>query len=46
MTPQSTGRLIRCVLDNLEAAIEGRPVVNVVNGVEEVVGRRSEEGRS
>ncbi|MGS2642064.1 NAD(P)-dependent oxidoreductase [Streptosporangium sp. LJ11] len=41
VTPQSTGRLIRCVLDNLEAAIEGRPVANVVNGVDAVVGRRS-----
>ncbi|MEV4382951.1 NAD(P)-dependent oxidoreductase [Streptosporangium sp. NPDC049644] len=46
VTPQSTGRLIRCVLDNLEAAIDGRPVTNVVNGVDPVVGRRFLEGRS
>jgi phosphoglycerate dehydrogenase-like enzyme len=40
-TPQSTGRLIRCVLDNLEAAVNGRPVTNVVNGVDTVVRRHS-----
>jgi|GEM_PF-5699860 len=33
----------RCVLDNLEAAIEGRPVTHVVNGADAVVGRRSLE---
>lgn len=46
VTPQSTGRLIRCVLDNLEAALDGRPVMNVVNGVDPVVRRGSRERRS
>ncbi|GAA2870037.1 2-hydroxyacid dehydrogenase [Streptosporangium fragile] len=46
VTPQSTGRLIRCVLDNLQAAMDGRPVVNVVNGVDPVVARRHRKGRS
>lgn len=41
VTPEATTRLIRCVLDNLTAAIEGRPVVNVVNGAEPVIHRRS-----
>lgn len=41
VTPQSTGRMIRLVLDNLEAAVNGRPVTNVVNGVDTVVRRHS-----
>lgn len=40
VTPEATTRLIRCVLDNLAAAIEGRPVANVVNGADPVVRRR------
>ncbi|WP_031165206.1 NAD(P)-dependent oxidoreductase [Streptosporangium roseum] len=44
VTPQSTGRLVRCVLDNLRAAVEGRPVANVLNGVDPVVRRRPEDG--
>ena len=40
VTPQATTRLIQCVLDNLTAAVEGRPVRNVVNGVDPVVRRR------
>jgi phosphoglycerate dehydrogenase-like enzyme len=40
VTPQATGRLIQVVLDNLAAALDGRPVVNVVNGVTPVVRRR------
>ncbi len=40
VTPEATTRLIRCVLDNLTAAIEGRPVVNVVNGADPLVRRR------
>ncbi|TQS27616.1 NAD(P)-dependent oxidoreductase [Microbispora sp. KK1-11] len=40
VTPEATTRLIRCVLDNLTAAMEGRPVVNVVNGADPLVRRR------
>ncbi|MEU6427779.1 2-hydroxyacid dehydrogenase [Microbispora sp. NPDC046973] len=40
VTPEATTRLIRCVLDNLAAALEGRPVVNVVNGADPLVRRR------
>ncbi|XVQ83815.1 NAD(P)-dependent oxidoreductase [Microbispora siamensis] len=40
VTPEATTRLIRCVLDNLTAALEGRPVVNVVNGADPLVRRR------
>ncbi|MFG1820928.1 2-hydroxyacid dehydrogenase [Microbispora bryophytorum] len=40
VTPEATARLIRCVLDNLAAAMEGRPVVNVVNGADPLVRRR------
>jgi D-3-phosphoglycerate dehydrogenase len=46
VTPQSTGRMIRLVLDNLEAAVNGRPVTNVVNGVDTVVNRHSRVTRS
>ncbi|GAA4233304.1 phosphoglycerate dehydrogenase-like enzyme [Streptosporangium album] len=44
VTPQSTGRLVRLVLDNLAAAVEGRPVAGVLNGVEPVVRRRLQTG--
>lgn len=44
VTPQSTGRLIRRVLDNLAAAVEGRPVAGVLNGVEPVARRRLRTG--
>ncbi|WP_169950762.1 NAD(P)-dependent oxidoreductase [Microbispora sp. H11081] len=40
VTPEATTRLIRCVLDNLAAAMDGRPVVNVVNGAGPLVRRR------
>jgi phosphoglycerate dehydrogenase-like enzyme len=40
VTPQATARLLRCVLDNLAAALGGRPVVNVVNGADPLVRRR------
>lgn len=43
VTPQSTGRLIKAVIDNVSAAVEGRPVVNVVNGVSAQVRRRTED---
>ncbi|MGV9777243.1 NAD(P)-dependent oxidoreductase [Streptosporangium sp. NPDC003464] len=46
VTSQSTGRLLRRVLDNLEAAVEGRPVADVLNGVEPVVRRRLADGRT
>ncbi|GIH28563.1 2-hydroxyacid dehydrogenase [Acrocarpospora phusangensis] len=39
-TQQSTGRLLQAVLGNLEAAVTGRPVANVVNGVTPVIRRR------
>ncbi|MFI9571557.1 2-hydroxyacid dehydrogenase [Microbispora rosea] len=41
VTPEATTRLIRCVLDNITAATDGRPVVNVVNGADPLVRRRS-----
>ncbi|WP_459803041.1 2-hydroxyacid dehydrogenase [Herbidospora sp. RD11066] len=40
VTPQSTTRLIQCVVGNLAAAVGGAPVINVVNGVNPVVKRR------
>lgn len=40
VTPQSTTRLIQCVVGNLAAAVGGAPVINVVNGVNPVVRRR------
>ncbi|WP_433241866.1 NAD(P)-dependent oxidoreductase [Streptosporangium sp. CA-135522] len=46
VTPQSTGRLVRRVLDNLEAAVDGRPVTGVLNEVDPVVRRRSGGGRT
>ncbi|GII54794.1 2-hydroxyacid dehydrogenase [Planotetraspora thailandica] len=39
-TPQATGRLLQAVLDNLAAAVGGRPVANVVNGVTPAIRRR------
>jgi phosphoglycerate dehydrogenase-like enzyme len=41
VTPEASTRLIQCVLDNLAAAVEGRPVVNVVNGADPVIRRRT-----
>nr|WP_062334968.1 2-hydroxyacid dehydrogenase [Herbidospora sakaeratensis] len=40
VTPQSTTRLVQCVVGNLAAAVGGAPVINVVNGVNPVVKRR------
>lgn len=40
VTPQSTGRLVTAVVQNLTAAVEGREVANVVNGVDALVRRR------
>lgn len=40
VTPQSTGRLVGAVVANLAAAVEGRAVGNVVNGVDAIVRRR------
>ncbi|MCG5219841.1 NAD(P)-dependent oxidoreductase [Streptosporangium soli] len=40
VTPQSTGRLVAMVLDNLRAAVQDRPVAAVVNGVDPVIRRR------
>ncbi|ETK32111.1 2-hydroxyacid dehydrogenase [Microbispora sp. ATCC PTA-5024] len=40
VTPQATTRLLECVTANLGAVLEGRPVTNVVNGVDPVVRRR------
>lgn len=39
-TPQAQGRLIEVVMANLRAAVEGRPVDYVVNGLEAEVSRR------
>ncbi|MFI7044947.1 NAD(P)-dependent oxidoreductase [Streptosporangium sandarakinum] len=41
VTAQVTGRLVRRVLDNLGAALDGRPVTDVVNGTGAVVRRRT-----
>jgi D-3-phosphoglycerate dehydrogenase len=41
MTPQSTGRLVAMVVDNLRAVVEGRPVEAVVNKVPPTVRRRA-----
>lgn len=40
VTPQAQLRLLQATLANVEAALDGRPVVNVVNGAEPVVRRR------
>jgi D-3-phosphoglycerate dehydrogenase len=40
VTPQAQLRLLRATLGNVEAAIDGRPVVNVLNGVDPLVRRR------
>jgi D-3-phosphoglycerate dehydrogenase len=40
VTPQAQLRLLQATLANVTAAIEGRPVVNVVNGADPVVRRR------
>ncbi|MCF6474673.1 3-phosphoglycerate dehydrogenase [Nonomuraea sp. MG754425] len=40
VTPESTGRLVTAVLDNLAAAVEGREVDGVVNGVAPMINRK------
>jgi D-3-phosphoglycerate dehydrogenase len=40
VTPQATDHLIKAVLANVQAAMEGRPITNIVNGVAPVVVRR------
>ncbi|MFC5835594.1 NAD(P)-dependent oxidoreductase [Nonomuraea insulae] len=40
VTPEATGRLLAVTLDNLTAAVEGREVDNVVNGVAPVINRK------
>ncbi|MEZ0076960.1 2-hydroxyacid dehydrogenase [Planotetraspora sp. GP83] len=40
VTPQAMTRLVECVLGNVRAALDGRPVTNVVNGADPVVYRR------
>ncbi|MGW7481620.1 NAD(P)-dependent oxidoreductase [Nonomuraea muscovyensis] len=40
VTPESTGRLLEATLANLEAALDGRPVAHVLNGVSARVERR------
>ncbi|MEV0619135.1 2-hydroxyacid dehydrogenase [Nonomuraea sp. NPDC050404] len=40
VTPESTGRLLAAVLDNLTAVVEGREAGNVVNGVSPVINRK------
>jgi phosphoglycerate dehydrogenase-like enzyme len=39
-TNEANGRLIGGVIDNIRAAVNGEPVVDVVNGVEPVIRRR------
>ncbi|MFI7130465.1 NAD(P)-dependent oxidoreductase [Nonomuraea sp. NPDC050153] len=40
VTPEATGRLLTATLDNLAAAVEGREVDNVVNGVTPTIRRK------
>ncbi|MFI6786694.1 NAD(P)-dependent oxidoreductase [Nonomuraea sp. NPDC050383] len=40
VTPGSTGRLLEAVLANLTAALDGRPVTNVLNGVSPTISRK------
>ncbi|WP_336213670.1 NAD(P)-dependent oxidoreductase [Nonomuraea sp. LPB2021202275-12-8] len=40
VTPESTGRLVTVTVDNLAAALDGREVANVVNGVSAVIRRK------
>ena len=40
VTPQAQLRLLQATLANVTAAVEGRPVVNVVNGADPLVRRR------
>jgi phosphoglycerate dehydrogenase-like enzyme len=40
VTNEANGRLIAGVIDNVRAAVNGEPVVDVVNGVEPVIRRR------
>ncbi|MGV9381699.1 NAD(P)-dependent oxidoreductase [Nonomuraea sp. NPDC003707] len=40
VTPEATGRLLTATLDNLTAAVEGREVHNVLNGVSSVIFRK------
>ncbi|MEU8248805.1 NAD(P)-dependent oxidoreductase [Nonomuraea sp. NPDC048916] len=40
VTPESTGRLLAATLDNLTAALDGRPVADVLNDVSPVVRRK------
>ncbi|WP_433431490.1 NAD(P)-dependent oxidoreductase [Nonomuraea sp. CA-141351] len=40
VTPESTGRLLAATLDNLAAAVEGREVDNVLNGVSPTISRK------
>ncbi|GAA4535260.1 MULTISPECIES: NAD(P)-dependent oxidoreductase [Nonomuraea] len=43
VTQEATGRLMTVTLDNLAAAVEGREVVNVVNGVCQPITRKYSE---
>ncbi|WP_101788416.1 NAD(P)-dependent oxidoreductase [Nonomuraea indica] len=40
VTPEATGRLVEATLANLEAALDGRPVADVCNGVSPRIERR------
>ncbi|QFY11702.1 3-phosphoglycerate dehydrogenase [Nonomuraea phyllanthi] len=40
VTPETTGRLLAATLDNLAAAVEGREVDHVVNGVSPMIRRK------
>jgi phosphoglycerate dehydrogenase-like enzyme len=39
-TREAQGRLIAAVIDNVKRAVDGVPVVNVVNGIDPVIRRR------
>ncbi|WP_219508313.1 NAD(P)-dependent oxidoreductase [Nonomuraea ceibae] len=40
VTSEATGRLLTATLDNLAAALDGRPVAHVVNGVSPIIRRK------
>ncbi|MFB4281419.1 MULTISPECIES: NAD(P)-dependent oxidoreductase [unclassified Nonomuraea] len=43
VTPEATGRLLTATLDNLTAAVEGREVDGVLNGISPVINRKFTE---
>ncbi|MEU0564931.1 NAD(P)-dependent oxidoreductase [Nonomuraea sp. NPDC005983] len=46
VTPEATGRLLGAVMENLTAALDGREVANVLNGVSPMICRRFSDSPS